>query len=222
MKIPSSPVLDPAKNPQLDSLVLWRCVGCGAMGNNQPCSGACAFRKLVRRQRRRIRGFARKPFRDRGRGGKTGSDRWKNRRPHATCRITSSMLTPGCNNSPANVCDQPATMKHSGGSRLIPNSRPRLSGFARRADRSRRRNPASAFASAATANSCALTIMSNWPRKSKQCNGGRAISLRWCGNWLGSRRIPVSVKKHAALFRKRRSSCLIALPPSRSRRQNPY
>ena len=47
MKIPSSPMLDPAKDPQLDSLVLWRCVGCGAMGNNQPCSGACAFRKLA-------------------------------------------------------------------------------------------------------------------------------------------------------------------------------
>jgi hypothetical protein len=27
--------------------------------------------------------------------------------------------------------------------------------------------------------------------------------------------MPVSVKKHAALFRKRRSSCLIARPPSR-------
>lgn len=30
-----------------ESLVLWRCIGCGAMGNSEPCAGACAFRKLA-------------------------------------------------------------------------------------------------------------------------------------------------------------------------------
>jgi hypothetical protein len=47
MEISGSDMLDPAKNHQLATLVLWRCVGCGAMGNNQPCAGACAFRKLA-------------------------------------------------------------------------------------------------------------------------------------------------------------------------------
>jgi hypothetical protein len=47
MKIPSSHMLEPAKSHQLESLVLWRCVGCGAMGNNQPCSGACTYRQLA-------------------------------------------------------------------------------------------------------------------------------------------------------------------------------
>jgi hypothetical protein len=30
-----------------ESLVLSRCIGCGAMGNSEPCAGACAYRKLA-------------------------------------------------------------------------------------------------------------------------------------------------------------------------------
>ena len=29
-----------------ECLVLWRCIGCVAMGNSEPCAGACKFRKL--------------------------------------------------------------------------------------------------------------------------------------------------------------------------------
>jgi hypothetical protein len=29
-----------------ECLVLWRCIGCGAMGNEEPCAGSCKFRKL--------------------------------------------------------------------------------------------------------------------------------------------------------------------------------
>ncbi len=29
-----------------ECLILWRCIGCGAMGNSEPCAGACKFRKL--------------------------------------------------------------------------------------------------------------------------------------------------------------------------------
>ena len=63
-------------------------------------------------------------------------------------------------------------MKHSEGSRLTPIARPRLWLCANvRTGRDAAILP-SAFASAATANSRALTIMSNWPRKSKQATPG--------------------------------------------------
>ncbi|MBV1708169.1 MAG: hypothetical protein KGQ37_13305 [Hyphomicrobiales bacterium] len=29
-----------------DCLTLWFCIGCGAMGNNEPCQGACNFQRL--------------------------------------------------------------------------------------------------------------------------------------------------------------------------------
>jgi hypothetical protein len=29
-----------------ECLMLWRCIGCGAMGNSELCTGACAYRKL--------------------------------------------------------------------------------------------------------------------------------------------------------------------------------
>ncbi len=29
-----------------DCMTLWRCIGCGAMGNSEPCAGKCDYRKL--------------------------------------------------------------------------------------------------------------------------------------------------------------------------------
>jgi hypothetical protein len=36
--------LDAVQLPEC--LTLWRCIGCGAMGNSEPCTGTCEFRKL--------------------------------------------------------------------------------------------------------------------------------------------------------------------------------
>jgi hypothetical protein len=36
----------PEEAPLPESLLLWSCIGCGAMGNSQPCVGICDYRKL--------------------------------------------------------------------------------------------------------------------------------------------------------------------------------
>lgn len=36
----------PQEAPLAESLLLWSCIGCGAMGNSKPCLGTCDYRKL--------------------------------------------------------------------------------------------------------------------------------------------------------------------------------
>jgi hypothetical protein len=46
MSIPDNDQFELEGGQLPDCLTLWRCIGCGAMGNSEPCTGTCAFRKL--------------------------------------------------------------------------------------------------------------------------------------------------------------------------------
>lgn len=46
MSVPDSDHSELEGSQLPECLTLWRCIGCGAMGNSEPCAGTCEFRRL--------------------------------------------------------------------------------------------------------------------------------------------------------------------------------